>query len=54
MKFFFAGNYHEFIPHITLFKCKRKFSTICPNENKDMDFGKQTIDSLQLCSIGKK
>ncbi len=50
---FFAGNYYEFIPHITLLKCKRKFSSIYQNENKDINFGKQTINSLQLCSIGK-
>jgi 2'-5' RNA ligase len=50
---FFAGNYFEFIPHITLLKCKRKFSSIGQNENKEINFGKQMIDSLQLCSIGK-
>ncbi len=50
---FFAGNYQEFIPHITLLKCKRKFSSINQTENKENFFGKQTIDSLQLCSIGK-
>lgn len=50
---FFAGNYYEFIPHITLLKCKRKFSSIRQNENTNLDFGKQIIDSLQLCSIGK-
>jgi 2'-5' RNA ligase len=46
---FFAGNYQEFIPHITLFKNKRKFSLIYQNETS---FGKQTIDALQLSSIG--
>jgi 2'-5' RNA ligase len=50
---FFAGNYYEFIPHITLMKCKRRFSSINQNETKEIFFGKQTIDSLQLCSIGK-
>ncbi|CAF4003120.1 unnamed protein product [Adineta steineri] len=50
---FFAGNYYEFIPHITLLKCKRKFSSICQNESKEISFGKQTINSLQLCSIGQ-
>ncbi|CAF4104867.1 unnamed protein product [Rotaria sordida] len=51
---FFAGNYYEFIPHITLLKCKRKFSSIYQNETKEINFGKQTIHSLQLCSIGKQ
>lgn len=50
---FFAGNYYDFIPHITLLKCKRKFSSIYQNETKEFSFGNQTIDSLQLCSIGK-
>ena len=50
---YFAGNYYEFIPHITLLKSKRKFSSILQNETKDIYFGKQTIDSLQLCLIGK-
>jgi len=50
---FFAGNYYDFVPHITLLKCKRKFSSICHNETKEISFGKQTIDSLQLSSIGK-
>ncbi len=50
---FFAGNYYQFIPHITLLKCKRKFSSIEQNENKNIYFGKQIIDSLQLCPIGK-
>ncbi|CAF0975954.1 unnamed protein product [Rotaria sp. Silwood1] len=49
----FAGNYYEFIPHITLLKCKRQFSSICPNETKEIHFGKQKIHSLQLSSIGK-
>jgi 2'-5' RNA ligase len=47
---YFAGNYFQFIPHITLLKCKRKFSPTCQN---DEFFGKQTIDYLELCSIGK-
>jgi 2'-5' RNA ligase/uncharacterized protein (UPF0248 family) len=51
---FFAGNYSEYHPHITLLKCKRKFSSICQNENQNMYFGKQTIDSLELCSIGQQ
>ncbi|CAF2831399.1 unnamed protein product [Rotaria sp. Silwood2] len=50
---FFAGNYYEFIPHVTLLKCKRKFSSVCPNETKELYFGKQTLHSLQLSSIGK-
>ena len=50
---FFAGNYYEFIPHITLLKCKRKFSSMCLNEPKNIYIGQQIIHSLQLCSIGK-
>ena len=50
---YFAGNYYQFIPHITLFKCKRRFSSMSQNEPKDIFFGKQTIESLQLRSIGK-
>ncbi|CAF1172302.1 unnamed protein product [Adineta ricciae] len=50
---FFAGNYYGFVPHITLLKCKRKLSSVCPNEFDEKSFGKQTIDCLQLCSIGK-
>ena len=51
---FLAGNYAEFIPHVTLLKSKRKFSSVCQNETKkELDFGRQTIDCLQLSSIGK-
>ncbi len=50
---FFAGNYSEYLPHITLLKCKRKFSSLHHNENPEIVFGKQTINSLQLCSIGQ-
>lgn len=51
---FLAGNYAEFIPHVTLLKCKRKFSSICPQEmKKEMSFGRQTIDCLQFASIGR-
>ena len=48
----FAGNYQDFIPHITLFKSKRKFSSIYPNESNNIYFGKQFIDALHLSSIG--
>jgi len=48
---FFAGNYQEFIPHIILFKNKRKFSSIYQNQIEKFFFGKQTINELQLCSI---
>ena len=51
---FFAGNYLEYVPHITLLKCKRKFSSLRQNDNQEIHFGKQTIDSLQLCSIGQQ
>ena len=49
---FFAGNYQEFIPHIILFKSKRKFSSVYQNENMNIHFGKQFIEELQLSSIG--
>ncbi|CAF1126259.1 unnamed protein product [Rotaria magnacalcarata] len=49
---FFAGNYQDFIPHIILFKSKRKLSTIYQNETNDVYFGKQWIDALHLSSIG--
>jgi hypothetical protein len=49
---FFAGNYQEFIPHIILFKNKRKFSLINQNEKPNIFLGKQFIDELQLSSIG--
>jgi hypothetical protein len=49
---FFAGNYQEFIPHIILFKSKRKFSSIYQDEKTNIYFGKQFIDELQLSSIG--
>ena len=50
---FFAGNYADYLPHITLLKCKRKFSSLQSNDkDEDVVFGKQIIDSLQLCSIG--
>ncbi len=50
---FFAGNYQEFIPHIILFKNKRKFSSsiIYQNQTEQIYFGKQTMDALQLSSI---
>ncbi|CAF0744955.1 unnamed protein product [Adineta steineri] len=48
---FFAGNYQEFIPHITLLKSKRKSSSIYSNETNEIYFGKQLIDALQLSSI---
>jgi len=48
---FFAGNYQEFIPHIILFKNKRKFSSIYQNQTEKFFFGKQIINELQLCSI---
>lgn len=51
---YLAGNYAEFIPHVTLSKCKRKFSSICPQETKkEIDFGQQTVDCLQLAPIGR-
>lgn len=49
----FAGNYFEFIPHITLLKCKRKCSSVCPNEVKEFYFGKQKLHTLQLLPIGR-
>lgn len=48
---FFAGNYQEFIPHIILFKNKRKFSLIDYQQTEKIFFGKQTIDALELSSI---
>jgi 2'-5' RNA ligase len=49
---FLAGNYAEFIPHVTLLKCKRKFSTPCQNELQvDNNFGQQTVDCIQLLPI---
>ena len=48
---FFAGNYQEFIPHIILFKSKRKLSPLLESEGKEIYFGQQTIDALQLSSI---
>ena len=50
---YLAGNYCEFIPHMTLLKCKRKFSTVGQNERRDAFFGQQTINSIQLSSIGR-
>ncbi|CAF3365758.1 unnamed protein product [Rotaria sp. Silwood1] len=49
---FFAGNYQEFIPRITIFKNKRKFSSIYQNEMNNIYFGKQFVNALQLSSIG--
>lgn len=49
---FFAGNYYEFVPHITLMKCKRKFSSLGAVAQPEKPFGKQMLNSLQLCSIG--
>lgn len=48
---FFAGNYQEFIPHIVLFKNKRKLSSIDPHQTEKIFFGKQTIDALELSFI---
>jgi 2'-5' RNA ligase len=48
---FFAGNYQEFIPHIILFKNKRKSPLIYLNQAEPIYFGKQTIDALELSSI---
>jgi 2'-5' RNA ligase len=48
---FFAGNYQDFIPHIALFKSKRKFSSIYQNESHNIYFGKQFINALHLSSI---
>ena len=49
---YLAGNRAEFIPHLTLLRCKRKFSSFCSNETKaDIDFGQQTIDCLALSPI---
>ena len=47
----FAGNDQEFIPHIIVFKSKRKLSSIYQNEQNDVYFGKQSVDVLQLSSI---
>lgn len=49
---FFAGNYSDYLPHITLLKCKRKCSSLEQYDNQEIDFGKQTIDSLELRPIG--
>ena len=49
---FFAGNYSDYLPHITLLKCKRKCSALERYDNQEVDFGKQTIDSLELRPIG--
>lgn len=52
---YLAGNYAEFIPHLTLLKSKRKLSSVCPQEIRvDFSFGQQTIDSLEFSSIGRK
>lgn len=48
---FFAGNYQEFIPHIVLFKNKRKLSSIDSYQTEKFVFGRQTIDALELSSI---
>ncbi|CAF1119202.1 unnamed protein product [Adineta ricciae] len=49
---FFAGNYQEFVPHIILFKSKRKFLSTYANElNNTIYFGKQLIDALHLSSL---
>ena len=50
---FLAGNYFEFLPHITLLKCKRKLSPLNLHEIHETFFGKQILQSLQLSSIGK-
>ncbi|UJR28209.1 hypothetical protein I4U23_009459 [Adineta vaga] len=49
---FFAGNYQDFIPHIILFKSKRKcFLTDTKETNTKIYFGKQFINALHLSSI---
>jgi hypothetical protein len=48
---FFAGNYQEFIPHIILFKNKRKSPLIYLNQTEKIYFGKQIINALELSSI---
>jgi len=45
---FFAGNYQEFIPHIILFKNKRKSPLIYLNQTEKIYFGKQIINALEL------
>ena len=50
---YLAGNYSEFIPHMTLLTCKRNFSTVGHNERRDTFFGQQAINSIQLSSIGR-
>ena len=49
---FFAGNYQEFIPHIILFKSKRKLSILPHDQTQEVYFGKQTINALHLTSFG--
>jgi hypothetical protein len=49
---FFAGNYQEFIPHIILFKSKRKLSLLPDDQTQEISFGKQTINALHLSSFG--
>lgn len=48
----FAGNYSDYLPHITLLKCKRKCSSLEQYGNHEIIWGKQTIDSLELRPIG--
>lgn len=48
---FFAGNYQEFVPHIILFKSKRKLTFLDENELKELSFGKQMVNGLYLSSF---
>lgn len=48
---FFAGNYQEFVPHVILFKSKRKLTFLDENELKELSFGKQMVNGLYLSSF---
>jgi len=53
-EFVFAGNHQDFIPHIILFKSKRKFALLPQHENPEIYFGQQMIDALHLSSFDKQ
>ncbi|CAF1339228.1 unnamed protein product [Didymodactylos carnosus] len=49
-----AGNYYEFIPHLSLIKMKQKLKTIPSaiyKKYQQSDFGVQNVEAIQLCQI---
>lgn len=54
-----AGNYYEFVPHLSIVKIDAKIDSLTQmlpavfwEQFKDFNFGKQNVDTLKLCQMG--